>query len=408
MKQKWSVVRKQWSVVRPRRAQSRRGQWQVEPSPFGRGQGEGADFRRLPAPCTLPPAPCPLRRAFTLAELLIVVAIVVLVSIATVPLVRSTLDTRRIRESGRLVSTQFASAQSEALANGRSAGVWLERMTNEPTASMDLFLCTVPQPYAGDSESSVANVTVNGGVGAVTVYSYTAVGGSTDVGWEGLLRPGDLIRFNYSGPYYSLAAQSGGSTVDANGYLQPPTGNANTVFSITPVDPDDFTSTGAPAFRHLPPAAFTAAGWTTPFQIFEQPVKESNVPVQLPAGDVVDLNYSGMSGLNFGMFGSPTSGNSTQPIIVMFDRSGAVDSLYLNGAKQAISGPLYFLVGKRDELASLSLPPGVTQDNLNDLENVWVAVNPQTGLVTTAEVASGGSVSASRAFATSAQSMGGK
>ena len=66
--------------------------------------------------------------AFTLVELLVVIAIIVTVSAIVVPLLTPVLDSRRIRESARIVSTQFASAQSEAMAKGRPVGVWIERL----------------------------------------------------------------------------------------------------------------------------------------------------------------------------------------------------------------------------------------------------------------------------------------
>src|SRR6478672_2446800 len=82
-----------------------------------------------------------LRRAFTLVELLVVIAIISMVTLASVPMVLPALDSRRIRESARIVSTQFASAQSEAIAKGRSVGVWIERLSSTAasgtTASMD-------------------------------------------------------------------------------------------------------------------------------------------------------------------------------------------------------------------------------------------------------------------------------
>src|SRR4051794_1301952 len=90
-----------------------------------------------------------LQRGFTLVELLVVIAIISAVTIATVPMILPALDVRRIREASRILSTHFASAQSEAIAKGRSVGVWIQRLSGEPTAAMDLFLCEVPAPYAG-------------------------------------------------------------------------------------------------------------------------------------------------------------------------------------------------------------------------------------------------------------------
>ena len=77
------------------------------------------------------------------------------------PLLLPVIDSRRIRETARIVSTQFASAQSEAMAKGRPVGVWIERLgandtsTNlDRSAAMDIYLCEVPQPYSGDSIDS--------------------------------------------------------------------------------------------------------------------------------------------------------------------------------------------------------------------------------------------------------------
>src|SRR5262245_46825466 len=107
-------------------------------------QSEECKVKNEKAPCgVLHSAFCTLhlRRAFTLVELLVVIAIISTVTLATVPMILPALDTRRIRESARIVSTQFASAQSEAIARGRSVGVWMERLSADPSASMDLFLC---------------------------------------------------------------------------------------------------------------------------------------------------------------------------------------------------------------------------------------------------------------------------
>ena len=223
-----------------------------------------------------------------MAEVLIVVLIVSVVTIATIPLLKPAMDNRRIREAARIVTSQFASAQAEAISSGHSVGVWMEKIplggasgSVEGEASMDLYLCESPQPYSGDSESSTVIVSVTGIplAGSVTMSS-------NDTAWIGLLRPGDLVRFNHSGPYYAL---NGPTATD--GTLQQ---SAPTVFSIMPINRDDFDSSNNPAFRNLPPAAQSAGGWTTTFQIIRQPVKSASTPVQLPSSAVVDLFYSGM------------------------------------------------------------------------------------------------------------------
>src|SRR5262245_30427933 len=128
-----------------------------------KNRGQWAAGRQFAAAGT----PRALGRAFTLVELLIVIAIIGAVTVATVPMILPALDVRRIRESGGLVSTVFSQAQSDALAKGRSAGVWIQRLSNEPSAAMDLFLCAAPEPYSGDTVGSVLTM--------VTVDSTTKI-----------------------------------------------------------------------------------------------------------------------------------------------------------------------------------------------------------------------------------------
>jgi prepilin-type N-terminal cleavage/methylation domain-containing protein len=385
-----------------------------------------------------------LRRAFTLVELLVVIAIISAVTLATVPMILPALDSRRIRESARIVSTQFASAQSEAIAKGRSVGVWIERLSADPTASMDLFLCETPQPYSGDTSSSMVQVAVTAGTPVnnvvttpggppQTVTPYTGkFAFAGDSGWVGLMRPGDMIRFSFRGPWYRIL--QGSTALDANGYFQA----SQTTFDIEPVDQSSFvynySSSPAtkvtPVFSCLPPAA--VSGWSSAFQINFQPIKSASGPVQLPAGAVVDLPSSGIAGgqlfttagITQQQFSdttsSPNGKGNRLPIIVTFDRTGALEYLYVRGPVTAgqvqlqrvkLTDPVYFLIGKREKLATLTSNPA--EQNLTDLENIWVSLNPQTGLVTTAEVAAipTGSTTPlhdARAYAQAAQTMGGR
>jgi type II secretory pathway pseudopilin PulG len=361
-------------------------------------------------------------RAFTLAELLIVAVIISVVTIATIPLLKPAMDSRRIREAARIVSTQFASAQGEAVASGHSVGVWLQKIpaggassgTVDGDASMDLYLCESPQPYSGDSESSTVIVSVSGAppTGSVTMSN-------ADSGWIGLLRPGDLIRFNHSGPYYSLG---GATQPQPDGTLMQATAPTATIFSMTPVSQDDFDTSGHPVFRYLPPVAFVSAGnpngWTTNFQILRQPVRSSATPMQLPSGAIVDLFFSGIGNPDpvnaiSGYFGSIANfDKDNNPVIVTFDRTGALEYLYVGGTQYSITLPLYFLIGKREKAPSVE--PDPTRQNFVDQDNLWISLNPQSGLASTAEVAAPNSsgfsqqVINSRSFATAAQAMGGK
>src|SRR5262249_51934540 len=162
------------------------------------------------------------------------------------------------REAARIVNTQLSAAQSQALANGRSAGLWIERLPGDVTGSMDLYLAEVPPPYSGDQTSSRATVNASSTVETNATVTFP----STDTGWYGLLKPGDLIRFNYGGPLYQLTGKNeqpagSGNFQDATQEDPPNSGvkvlkeDNSLAFQIVP------TNAGSPDFN-LPPAAYAA------------------------------------------------------------------------------------------------------------------------------------------------------
>jgi len=367
-----------------------------------------------------------LRRGFTLIELLVVIAIISAVTIATVPMILPALDVRRIREASRIVSTHFASAQSDAIATGRPVGVWIERLTGENTAAMDLFTCEVPPPYAGDSITSQLTVKVDAttGVGTV-VFAASDMPALSDT----FLRPGDLIRFAFRGPYFRLTGQNETLITNTNNQVMTTqnvdylakANNTRTSpvagYVFLPVAMSDYQTTPSPTkpiYRGLPAAAYGATGWPTAYQILRSPVKSAGSSVQLPAGAAIDLAFSGIGTDNF----YNVSASDNKPIVFTFNKSGGLDSITFAGTTSSVTAPLYFLIGKRGKLP----PPsgsfdGTADDKYNflDSENIWIAINPQTGLITTAEAAQGSTsnminqrVVESRAFATSAQTMGGR
>src|SRR5262245_24338353 len=76
------------------------------------------------------------RSALTLIELLIVIAILGMVTVATIPIVLPALDSRRMRESARVLSTQLAAAQSMAVSKGLEAGLWIVRLPGDKSGAM--------------------------------------------------------------------------------------------------------------------------------------------------------------------------------------------------------------------------------------------------------------------------------
>ncbi len=222
-------------------------------------------------------------------------------------------------------------------------------------AAMDLFMCEVPPPYLGDALNSTASV-----MGSTVTFTAANLGNAN-------VQTGDLIRFSYRGELYQLTGSSGSWT-------------------INPLDQSLIgTQQGSP-----PPGSL-------PFQIYRRPVKTSAAPVQLTDGVAIDLNYSGVnfntSGTNFNYPLSSASGD----IIITFSSTGALDLVYsvppAGGQAQVIrpmSG-VYLLVGKIEKTQTPSGTNPTQQNqypfNWQDPDCRWVGVNRQTGLVTTAEVA---------------------
>ena len=290
----------------------------------------------------------PVPRAFTLMEMLIVISILMILAAAAANVMRSTMDGRRVREAARAVNVYLSSARNRAMETGRPCGVILRRFNGTP-AVMNLDQCEVPACYCGDLESSTAKVSSSGA-------TVTAILDAAPP--AGVVNSGDLIQFNYQGPLYTIAAP--GATITA---------------SLTSQD-----------------QAIPWTGQSVPYRIFRSPGKVAAgplqaQPLQLPAASIVDLNASSVDG-------GPFFSTSATDVKITFLPNGSVDRVYINDIPFPVTQTIFLLIGKNEKLGS----------NEQDMTNFWVAINPQTGLVTTDMVASGDS----RQYVRDAQGMGGK
>jgi prepilin-type N-terminal cleavage/methylation domain-containing protein len=301
-------------------------------------------------PSSLTPRPSPV--GFTLVELLIVIVILGVVTAASIPVVLPALASRGVREAGRILNAHFGSAQALAMANGRSAGVWIERLSNATTTgsandgAMDVYLAEVPQPYSGDQIGSTVQIQVDN---TQTPHKYT-IQFTSDSSWQNLpLRPGDLIRFNYQGHWYcfpgSQAAYPGQytNTVTTDTW-------GNQALDATPSKVIDRVQAywSRPADCPMPQPSSNGV----PYQILRQPVKSAGSPTQLPTGTVIDLGYSGTTSAVANLSGK-------DHVVITFNKSGALENLYYtdtSGSAQIkpLIEPLFLLIGKRDQLGSLS------------------------------------------------------
>lgn len=352
------------------------------------------------------------RRGFTLVELLVVILIVGILAGIALPVILPTLDTRRLREASRTVTSYLNGARDTAMRNGRPVGVMFERFSvtddggttrQQPKMSIVLRQVEVPPPYAGDTIASRAllgggQILGLGGVtkNAMGVWEVTG----PDYGVTRLVKPGDLIRFNYQGAYFQIASGTA-DTID-NRYLKPP----------TPTEPWTISSLGVIPV-HIQ-AATVAAPIALPFQIIRQPVKSANPAMQLPESLVIDMEYSGVGGTGSDF----SSVYGVQPVVVMFAPDGTASHIYYNNLRTSVGSAIHLLLGKRERLDNTwaAGQAGDDMSNLQDLENFWISIHPQSGLITSSNV---GAIDAaatlpvdalkqSRVFAESAQAPGGR
>lgn len=320
------------------------------------------------------------RRGLTLIELLIVIGVLVALVAVAAPNLRPAVESRRMREAARQVSTYFSSARSRAIELNRPCGVMIERFAGEPRVGMVLHQVETPPPYSGESVGAVCQVQMT---------SYTALGQAT-VAVQflpaialNLVNPGDQIQFNGQGPYYT----------------------------ITWVD-----DIGASLTAVLDLSAGLWVPWSSspsprlPYKIIRQPQKSAAAPLQIPAPVVIDLEASGSELPTYSF--APSGTGDTSPVYVIFGPNGAVDRYYVHGAARPGIMPAYILLGRRDRVPAAQAEGGVA--NFQDFENFWIGIMPQ-GMIVTEQVgiaegnASGRpqSIEESREFVRSGRSKGG-
>ena len=337
------------------------------------------------------------RNGMTLTELLVVIMILVILLGISLPMMRTGLEGRAVREASRQLNTYVQLAKSRAAETGRPVGLWLDTVTLPAEESFDpnlplryadqLFLAETPPPYAGDIFGARVKLFENtdGDYVARTMDGYSSA-------LPDLVQPGDRIKFDFKGPAYPiteiqpLAAHDGGErriffTPEPH---QPPP-------RLFPDDPD--------------------AGWV-PYQIFRTPQRSSSTPLSLASGVVIDLTNSGCGLVDreFRLYETP--------MVILFNPSGGIDAVLGNGAWFIPPGAIHLQVGS---LANLMEPGqlssegyGLYNRNLEDTSNLWVTIGHRSGRVTSAENAweergdLPSSLAAAREFAQLGQAIGGR
>ncbi len=326
----------------------------------------------------------------TLVELLVVIVIMSILVAAVLPGIQPALEDRKIREASRQVNAYFAKARARAAEIDRPVAVVFERVAAGRNDSYQIFLAESPQMYTGDTLGATAAVsTVAGWSGAawqtkVSFAPNTLITVAKQPGESIVCKPGDLIRFDYRGRWYQVDSVHNPTATDI-------------IIKSSELPPE-------------PPPVIQASPATRSmrFQIQRQPEKSGETPLQLPTGTVVDLGLSG-----FGSSGTEFNVGGDIPVVITFEADGTVSQVsYGDGAGNVLRGtplaPIYFMIGRQDKVGAAQ----PADSNLADLNNLWVAVNPQTGLVTTSDngfdPSGAQTLAESREFARKAEAVGGR
>ena len=351
-----------------------------------------------------------LQRGLTLVELLVAITILTIVTALVVPRIRVINKERTIREAARVAGSVFSTARDRAIAEG-TAGVIIQRNLNFSTttgsgnrvffAGTRLFQMRNVPDYIGDTLGAVAVVEYEiepDGDDADEEPDVVSISAKIDKPLEFLFP--DEQDFNDAFP----PVISAGDSIQI-GTLR------YQIFEITP-DPDDVDSIllvldwdndrifdnsldiTRTDFVSNSPAPMN--GLMAEFSIERQPRKIESSVVDLPAGYIVDLRYSGPiealppddfdndaeTATTFGR-GLAADADQTLPqnseIRVVFDRLGSVDKVLLNGESELVGASLSLLINEFDPGLQLGTQ-AMAETLLSNPESLWVTVGLNGGV----------------------------
>ncbi len=299
------------------------------------------------------------RHGLTLVELLVVITVAVVLLAVAIPLAKQPLEQQKLREAARQLNAMIAGAQARAVELNRPVGILLEPSASGVNASEGVtrvYYAEVPPLYGGDVTGAQASLISNNAGANFAVFDYRSYAGVLAI-----IRAGDLIRFNYRGRWFPIISDP-----------QIVVANQSVRVRISVVNANEINFGSAP------------------FQVRRRPKKSVRPPIDLPGKTTIDMAASGLgnAGFDLGRRFDPVSNSMVAvPVLIMFQPSGAVDSVYRGPDWVRATGPIHFLVGRPHQVFPTA-PFSMTEDdtaNLRDENTMWVSIGPTTGKITTTE-----------------------
>lgn len=312
--------------------------------------------------------PKKLRDAYTLVELLVVMAALTVLAAVLLPSIKSLLHDQKVAAASRMVKAHFEAAQARAIAGSSPVAVIFERNnTDFPNMITRLSIGQVFPPYEGDATTTMGTLSSAGG----TYYDTLTVGlaeASLLSNTAGVFTAGDYLQLDDRQNIYQVLSVNNGVITFANPVL------------------------GQEGDLQISSRMTTTAR----FRLYRKPTKSFLQTLTLPRGTCVDLSVSGL-----GPSGAQFATTATGQAMVVFNPQGRI-AYWNNGVDgpMAATSLLHVLIGRTEQvavsLAEADLMRVANPDdtssfntNINDANNTWLTINPFTGAITSSGVQAG-------------------
>lgn len=286
------------------------------------------------------------RRAMTLVELLVVLAILGLLGVAVSPLIQSRDDKQTFRNAADTLSLHFADAASRSIGGTSENGIWLEPLANS-TAVVDLaFARTVTSPAA---TAQIAPGSIDGSIAPPTAELLSPITPAPN--------PGSIIRFLGSSSIFEVE-------------------DASTIKMLLN--------------HNLSNDSFPATGVTLSYQLTEPPKRKNSFRARRLAGNAcIDLGYSSL-GLNIDGITTVTPLQAYSKLAILFDSLGRPSTAWLwmtsdaEWERRSIGSAdfLVLLVGSVSQIGAEFVAAPSDENPGANIQNpyaVWLILDPKTG-----------------------------